>query len=953
MEASRPYTGIAILIPGYSVEDIPSDLNEEKATELLNAIAFAWHPSVIVQADSIPHFRYADVSDLMDARQILFIPGCSEEWMGHDWREQLNASNAMLMHGPVERGDWDNAVAEAFESESSPVAPELVHDFLALGLSWFLVASLSRRMHYFIDPDESRLAASIHDAAAAALENDAVRARQSLAAAFECLLETREQLFPMESSLIDICLPGAAGDESVLAELITSCPGINLLVSPSELAQLEQRHAPLHALVKSAVAEGTCCVISGGWHELRTSLGALSTAYTDLWRGFESTHPAAAVWGQKKFGLYHSLPSLLDLFDVRFAAHVALDDGQYPEREYGQFNWQAPGNASVRATSRLPVAIDTAVSFLRLPERLAETMQQDAASTIMLARLPELSSPWLGDLRRIHELCPLLGRFVTLSEFAENLESSMESVRFQPGDYLAPYLIQAAVLKTEWPVTGPADLHIAQQQLERLAFLQALVTILDPSTPDESTLEALDLQLQDLQGDRLDPETGTPPDQQKDHVLALQSAIEQQTMSQANMLAGKLPRGPVNGLLVINPLPFAREATLEWPGELGQPKPSDSIIATSRQDGEIFVHCSVPPGGILQLQGGTPGESDFPADASTGRPLAEQGVLRNQFFEVLMSEASGGIADVRFHSQRANRVSQQVAFRYDFPKPFPVTADAEVRKTNYAETSCQKMRVIESGPWRGSIEAECQIHDVQDGQLLLKFRQRTTIQRNVPQIDITIVPEPDPDYSLIGNPWMKYFACRFAWDNEAAAMTRSLLGQACGFSGERFESPDYIEVADADHRLLIVPHGRPYHRRSGPRMLDSLLLVDGQAIPEGGFQFTLAFDQPFPRRTVMDILQPVITVPVEESGDTAAWLAGLSAKNVQIERIRPKERTLSIVLQETEGRAANCQLRLARSPIRASSQKATGRIVEELEINDSGIRMNFSPFEIKEVHLTF
>ena len=460
MEENRRYTGIAILIPGYSVEDIPADLTEEASTELLNAIAYAWHPSVIASADSIPHFRYADVSDLLDSRQIIFAPSCSEDWMGHDWREHLDAGNSLLLHGPVERADWDDAVARAFGQDTDPVEPSLVHDFLVLGLSWFLVASLSRRMHYFIDPDETRLSSSIHDAAGAALQGDIAQAREALSKAFECLLETREQLFPMDCNLVDLCLPGPAGEEAALAATITECRGLNLLVSPSELEQMSDRRETLADSIRAAVAEGTCSLVSGGWYELRSSLGSFSTAYSDLLRAAEASHPWSSIWGQKRFGLYHSLPGLLNLFDFRFAVHVALDDGLYPEREYGPFDWQGSGGTSISATSRLPVAIDTAVAFLRIPERLAETMQQDAAATLTMARLPQLSSPWLSDLRRIHELSPLMGRFVTLNELAENVDCSKDKVSFQPGDYLAPHLIQAAVFKTEWPVTGPADLFL-------------------------------------------------------------------------------------------------------------------------------------------------------------------------------------------------------------------------------------------------------------------------------------------------------------------------------------------------------------------------------------------------------------------------------------------------------------------------------------------------------------
>ena len=80
------------------------------------------------------------------------------------------------------------------------------------------------------------------------------------------------------------------------------------------------------------------------------------------------------------------------------------------------------------------------------------------------------------------------------------------------------------------------------------------------------------------------------------------------------------------------------------------------------------------------------------------------------------------------------------------------------------------------------------------------------------------------------------------------------MGQAAGFRSERFESPDYVEVSDPDQRVVIATHGRPYHRRSGPRMLDSLLLVEGE--PAREFEFTIDFEQSFPMRTAVDAMTP-------------------------------------------------------------------------------------------------
>ncbi|MCH2200676.1 MAG: hypothetical protein MK102_01790 [Fuerstiella sp.] len=948
------FSGISVLIPGYSVEDIPTDLSEEKATGLLNAIACAWHPAVIEAAEGVPQFRYADLSEIMDSGQILMLPECSGDWLGHDWQMQLESGNCCVLHSLTERRDWLNAIEhELTTPDDNPVEPSLVDEFLALGLSWYLVMALSRRMHHYIDPDETRLSSAIHDAAAAAIGGCADQALKSLHAGFECILETREQLFPVESYMLDICLNAAPGDEQQLLALIKDTDRVNLLISGAELNDLRENHCDIYEAVSGAAAAGTCCIVSGGWHELRSGLSSLSAAYAELQRT-EKTHPQSArIWGQRRFGLLHSLPGLLRLFDYDFALHLALDDGVYPEREQNTFYWQDSGSASVKSSSRLPVAIDSASSFLRLPERLAEAMQYDSPAVVLLARLPESKTPWFSDLKRIHERCPVIGRFATFGELPEQMDHSGDPVRFAAGEYLGPHLIQSSVLKTEAPISGPADLHCSRHQLEQLAFLQSLNRILNPESADSSVVPQLESELQEAEHVRLTGESPGNPDKQRKHTQQINRRICEHLTNQVEQLGSFLPAGDAAGRLIVNPLPFGREATIRWPSGNSLPEASENLLAAYQQDDDIFLRVKVPAGGGVQFAEAESRSASVHVEKSTRRPLAEDGILRNQYFEAILSSTTGGIADVRFHGQRANRVSQLVAFRYESAKTIPATETTDQITTSYARTLCEKMTVASNGPWFGAIESHCVIRDALDERLLFRFRQIMRVERTVPRIEISIIPELVAEHPVTGNPWMTYLACRFAWDNEAAAISRSLLGQTCGFQGERFESPDYIEVADYDQRLLIIPHGRPYHRRSGPRMLDSILLVEGQPVPTNGFQFTLEFDQLFPQRSVIDVLQPVISHSVANIRSSAGWILACSARNIQVARIRADGRSVVVVLQETEGRSSRCRLRTARKPESACVRKATGSLIERLDIHDCEVEMNFSPFELKEVQLSF
>ncbi|MFN9720067.1 MAG: hypothetical protein ACK58L_15320, partial [Planctomycetota bacterium] len=57
---SPSFSEISVLIPGYSIEDLPTDLQEDDAASLLNAIACAWHPELLQHSSSIPILRQAE-----------------------------------------------------------------------------------------------------------------------------------------------------------------------------------------------------------------------------------------------------------------------------------------------------------------------------------------------------------------------------------------------------------------------------------------------------------------------------------------------------------------------------------------------------------------------------------------------------------------------------------------------------------------------------------------------------------------------------------------------------------------------------------------------------------------------------------------------------------------------------------------------------------------------------
>lgn len=976
------FSEISILSPGYSVEDLPTDLAEAEAASLWNAVACAWHPRLLAQASSLPLLRQAESQYGFPGRRIILVPTPSESWMPHEWRNIFRDQEHIVIDACTDRSQWLAAIdsiapAPVLLDNPSPAnalpdQPLCVADFLAFGTVALQLQLLSRRRHHFIDPDQILLTRELRAAASAALLHNEATTKQHLATAFEHLREIREQIYPQKCVLLDLCLPGEQDPPELIVSTLNSPTPINLLISGRELSQLADSGAAVADLLRSACDSGQLCMLSGQDIESRTSLGSMAALCNDIQRCKSTFHDILGQpprhWGRRRFGLIASLPTVLQLHGFQSALHVALDDGLYPDRERSQFDWQAPDGSIIPAASRIPLAIDSAAGFQKFADRFNESMQEDPVAAIFLARLPQLRNPWLDDLKVASKWAPVLGEFVTVDTLTHAAEGSRIPESHDHSEYLSPALVQSSVLKSEPPVSGPATLRKFQQLLEDIHSLNAIAAIIRTSTAASdpaSRLRQLEQQLADLELQHLDINSSIPSKLPAlEHAAsALSEAARRLGEELIEALSQRIPTqdATTNGLLLVNPLPFTRLHPLNWPAGWQPPAADKAIEATELKDNSCRLLAQLPPGGFLWLRESSPIDPPQPPTLPAKRepPLAEPLLLRNKHFEVRLSDRTGGIQAVAFHGQRGNRVSQQPGYRFERELSLPSDPGESPRKTHWASTRLLQSAILESGPVFAAVETITEFTSPADNSLIGRTRQITRVDRLRPVIDIEI-ELIDQVLPVRGNPWLTGWCCRFAWDNEAAVVSRSVLGQIAGFRLERIESPDFIEISDDPHRLTILSDGRPWHRRSGTRMLDSLLQVEGEHVTH--FRFRLDFDQPSPIRSAEDALAQVFSfhVPRRRPKTSTAWILGLSAKNVQLVQARwltlspnaPDE--LSLILSETEGLSTSCHVRTARTPTAAwlVNHDRSHKVLLE-NTSDSGPIVPLQPFQIREVLLTF
>ena len=970
----NPVDDVIVLIPSHSLEDFPTDIGEKDAASLLNAFAVAWHPRLLVASGVIPSWHRSDEPPDECHNRVFLIPTASDEGLPHNWLGQAREQGAVVVSGISDRGEMAEA-AIGLPVEGPAVSADLVADFYALGTCHLMIELLTRYMHHFDSPDEVCLQREVLAAAEAALAQDVQTARVRLRSCFECLTEYRERFYPVDCFLIDLVLLVPDGADEHLARAVAEQPPLNVLATAADLETIAAGKAELTEQLGIAWGDGHISLVGGERREGPAPLLPLESVLCDFLEGsavFQRLfNRLPKTWGRRRYGFSTLLPQILGRIGFDSALHVALDDGIYPDAESSRIRWEGCDGTVIDAMSRIPLAADSAGSFIRFAQRMAETMEQDMVAALTLARWPDVTTPWLDDLRRMSRYSTTLGRFVTYDDFIRETDTPGSLTTYSAKEYLTPFLVQSVAREQPCPISRFVRHFEQRQRFDTANWLRGVTGALlgrTPITRDDAEREAT-------------LEQGGP-DAEDDAIRAAQDVLTDLEPDAAAQLAGIVMQGAGNqpGCLVLNPLSFARVVTARLPDSVAVPEVGKVVKAVQADGDRRCAVLEVPGSGFVWLSGaataGGRGRDDGP-------PLAEPCLVRNEFFEVHINEQTGGIARIKGYGRQPNRLSQQVAFR--FPRERTIRSDSEQEepRTPYSEMRCLDCQISSAGPALGEIVSTGDILDQQTNTRLAGFRQqvrvwrgRRAVELDIELFDIVRMPE--------GDPWSNYFASRFAWNDPAASLTRSVLGQAQSFHGERIESPHYLEIASEDERTTILMHGLPFHRKIDMRMLDSILIVAGEQ--QTRFRFTIAIDALYPMEAALDAMTPpsvVATTSGPPRTGNSGWFFHISARNVQITRIMnlmavPVDDVdsdadnedggtahdveaaagetgtgFALRLVETEGRQRQVRLQCFRTPSTARQRDFLGRTLQHLDIDGDDVLIEMGRSEIADVELRF
>ncbi|HEY2894311.1 MAG TPA: hypothetical protein VGJ16_08865, partial [Pirellulales bacterium] len=618
------FSELAVLLPCHSLEDFPIYHAGQEADQLLAAWCVLWHPLLLANAGSLPTWHRIDV--LPEAGPGLYtLAAFYGDRLSRDWADRTRAAGGNVILA-IDRSTALEQALAALEPGSSRLDDELVADFLALGFCKLQVELLTRQMRYSMYLDESHFANETLAAAKAASEGNEGEARSHLVQSYEALNEARKHFYPVEFYLIDITLAAentlGAGFER---ELKTNQPK-NLLVPLDTISKIaaDQQLWP-HVL--QAVEAGTLGLIGGEPCELELPLLPLETALESLSAGgarYESLVGwRPRVFGRRRAGLWPALPQLLSKLEYQGALHFTLDDGRFPLASQAKTRWEGVDSSVIDVFGRVPADAAQSETFLGLSRKIADSMDNDHVATLALAHWPGATSPWYDDLRRIASHSPVLGKFILLDEYFSQTDMPGRLSKFTPDEYRTPYLKQSVIRGQPDPISACVRAHVEEaRRLTRRSLEMMLAAVSGVAMPSAA--------------DR-DPAVG-------DQAFG-ELADRFGRILSAGGIDGQKPR-----TLVLNPLSAARNIAICGPNASAE----GETVGSSSGAQQVV---KVPAMGFAWI------DPHSATTAKSGQSIATENVLRNEFCEVTVGRATGGIQSIFSFSRRGNQLSQQIALR--------------------------------------------------------------------------------------------------------------------------------------------------------------------------------------------------------------------------------------------------------------------------------------------------
>lgn len=982
---------LSVVLPCHSLEDFPVHHRGRQAEELLSAWTALWHPALIQAAGAMPTWHPAEMLPEDDRRRLVIIPEVSRELLDETWEAEARTRGAVILSAAPNRQEMvgqalkaagvlpsvESGAAEtdsitaaagnsAAETDSSAAKPgssavgfgaldeDVVADFFALGFGYLQVELLTRHMRYTSHIDETYLDGQVTSAAAAAIEGDRETTEQHLSACFDALSETRDHFYPVDSYLIDITLvaPTTLGERFSQA-LNGATPG-NLLLT-GELVEVMARDEPDSlAQLRAALERETVTLVGGEFAEQPTVFQSHEQIRANLRRGAERyvrhLGRRPRVFGRFSAGLSATLPQVLQTMDYVGSLHFSFDGRTEPKTHQCTQQWEGVDGTTIPALFRRPLDAARSDGFLNLAQRLGESMDTDHVATLVFAHWPGETSPWFEDLRRVAARGTALGSFLTLDRYFEEAADYGYPVRFSQNKYQSRFLGRAIEPDAADPLARYSRRYRAEALRNAAQTARAFANIItvegDDATEETDTANAANAADTAYQANTRDADSEEIVTRRRNELSSEEMELSSRTGKSlpdavaafAEACAATQRATPATGKLVVNPFGQARETRVNV----------SSTLADGKRGREVLV--DTPALGYAWRDARElPESGDDPPV-----PLAdeEQHTLRNEYLEVRIDSVTGAVRAIHDYAVRGPVASTQLAFRLGAPGGASDVAGADMAG-EYSVMAADRVEVTRSDTVAGEITVSGRLLD-REGGLLARYVQRACLARRSRVLEFEL--ELDPALLPQGDPWQSYYALRLAWADELAEVCRDVAMQSLPAPDDRFFAPHFVDIR-GPARVALLANGHAFHRRSGERMLDTLLIAGGEATRS--FRLGVGVGLTHPLHDALSFALQAEQLTVDAAcpiGGPRAWLFHTGCRNVVATAWEPLAANAGrpgcrVRLLETEGRSASVRLRCFRNPQAAHMTNSDGQPVEKLVIQDGVVQVELSRYAWTQVEV--
>jgi alpha-mannosidase len=904
------------------LEDFPTHHDGEEAHSLLACWSALWHPALIASAAAAPTWRRVDDPPQELAGRLMVLPTMSASRLPTGYAQRAKEEGAVLIRKTTSREEIVR-LALAGLDEVPTIDAELAADFLALGFTFLTVQLLTRQTRYATNLDEPFFRSQVVAAAEAAMAGDAAASREKLSVCFNLLAEERDHFFPVDVTLLELILVAPTTLGPHLRQELSAAELANVLIAPEVVRELAAKEPETLATLRETLAAERVALVGGG-EENRWPLTTLESMIADLSHGIatyeEHLGRRPIIFGRRRFGMTSHVAGLLQRLGFVGALHQNWEDGTVPEGTQQKVRWESLDGRAIDALARPPLDASLPQTFLQLPAKLGEVLDSESAPVLCFAHWPQAACEWLGDVRRAARYGRALGEFQTVEHYFSHTATPGQMDRFEPDQYKSPYLKQAIIRREENPISASvAEWREAATSTATDALRTLATTINVAGTLRVPTTDADD---------------------------AFSSA--------ANELAAALTGKPTTdaasaaGFLILNPFTHVKRMGVELPPLSGLPAAAKPIYAVGNAREQSHVVVDVPGQGFVWIP-----KQNAASAAAKDRPLVENNVLRNEFFEAVINPVTGALSAVRDYNARGNRLSQQLALRMPgggSQKPGDVYRDPDETAV-YTVMGADSLETTIATSACGEIVVRGRLMDL-SGKRLASFVQTYRLWRGsrVLLVDIELDPLEEPK----ADPWNSYYCARLAWAEEGADLYRGYQQTRVLCGNKRIEAPQYLEIAAEKHRTAIFTSGLPFHRRHEYRMLDTLLITRGEK--QRKFRLGIGVDVSHPQLESWSLLAPPCVVPcaAPPASGNSGWLFHLDARQVAITHWEPitaadGSRGVRLRLLETEGRGAKAKLTAYRAFKSARVVELNGDERSTLTVDGDAVRIELGEYEFQQI----